>query len=128
MQAHAGEAAVRTTPAPQPMAAFSQQDINGLFDQADKPMQLAALSKQEMTNTEGAWGPAGAIIGGLGALGGYTINKIIAGERWSLTTAATLTGLGAAAGAFAGPNGVVWGVNSALTAGMVEGISSRTGW
>ena len=55
MQAHAGETAVKSATSIQPMAAFSQNDINGLFDQADKPIQLAALSKQEMKDTEGAF-------------------------------------------------------------------------
>ncbi|MCW5237240.1 hypothetical protein [Verminephrobacter eiseniae] len=36
-----------------PVAAFSQTDINAMFEQADKPMQLAALSRQEMKETEG---------------------------------------------------------------------------
>ncbi len=34
---------------------FSQADIQGMFEQGSKPMQLAALSPQEMKETEGAW-------------------------------------------------------------------------
>jgi hypothetical protein len=55
-QAQAGEA---QAPALHhaPLAAFSQQDIGSLFDQAGQPMQLASLSDAEMRETEGAWAP-----------------------------------------------------------------------
>ncbi|MDO5058195.1 MAG: hypothetical protein Q4E06_12875 [Lautropia sp.] len=63
------------------MAAFSQQDINGLFDQADKPMQLAALSRQEMKETEGAW----VQWAGMAALGGVmnTATYIGSNSNWT---------------------------------------------
>lgn len=82
MQAHAGEAAVKTSPAITPMAAFSQQDINGLFEQADKPMQLAALSQQEMKETSGTaiWFAPVAWAGFRYAITGFTrhgINQVI---------------------------------------------------
>lgn len=41
-QAHAGE------------GGFSKNDLNTLFEGLDKPMQLMALSQQEMEKTEGA--------------------------------------------------------------------------
>ncbi|MBS3934904.1 MAG: hypothetical protein KGZ43_01920 [Sulfuritalea sp.] len=53
-QAQASEAQVQKLQAAQPVAAFSQTDIDALFEQADKPMQLAALSQQEMKETDGA--------------------------------------------------------------------------
>jgi|SRR5580765_3339002 len=52
VQAHASEAHLQAI---QPVAAFTQTDINTMFEQADKPMQLAALSAQEMRETEGAF-------------------------------------------------------------------------
>jgi hypothetical protein len=55
-QAHAGETAAPPLQ-PEPLAAFSQQDISSLFNQAGQPMQLAALSDVEMRDTEGAWFP-----------------------------------------------------------------------
>ncbi len=42
---------------------FSAADTQMLFEQDAKPMQLAALSQQEMRETEGAFGWAGALIG-----------------------------------------------------------------
>lgn len=54
VQAHAAESSVNSLPSQQPMAAFSQQDVQGLFDQAEQPMQLAELSSAEMKETEGA--------------------------------------------------------------------------
>lgn len=56
-QAHASEAQVLGLQAAQPIAAFSQTDINALFVHSGQPMQLAALSQQEMKETEGAWVP-----------------------------------------------------------------------
>ncbi|NMG68792.1 hypothetical protein [Parazoarcus communis] len=56
-QAHASEAQVQNLQAAQPIATFSQTDINAMFEQAGRPMQLAALSQQEMKETEGAWWP-----------------------------------------------------------------------
>ncbi|WP_449191552.1 hypothetical protein [Thauera sp.] len=54
-QANASEAQVQNLQAAQPIAAFSQTDIDAMFEQAGQPMQLAALSQQEMRETEGAW-------------------------------------------------------------------------
>ena len=54
-QAHASEAQVQSPQDAKPVAAFSQTDISAMFEQADKPMQLVALSQQEMKETEGAW-------------------------------------------------------------------------
>ena len=92
-QAYAGESAVKMTPLSPQLSAFSQDDINSMFEASGKPMQLAALSTQEMKDTEGAWGPVGAIIGGLGGLGGYTLNAMISGSRWSPGAALTSTAL-----------------------------------
>ena len=61
-QAYAGESAVKTTPLSPQLSAFSQDDIN-------KPMQLAALSTQEMKETEGAFVPA--VIGAYYAVAPY---------------------------------------------------------
>ncbi len=87
--AYAGEAAVEQVTA-QPVAAFTDVDLNALFGQeAGKPMQLAALSGQEMRETEGALGLAGAALGGLWGGGSQIMNNI--GQRrpinqwnWSL--------------------------------------------
>lgn len=55
-QAYASEAQVQAVTQPaQPVATFTEADIGALFEQADKPMQLAALSEAEMRETEGAW-------------------------------------------------------------------------
>ena len=40
---------------PMPVATFSQADINSMFEQSGQSMQLAALSEQEMRETEGAF-------------------------------------------------------------------------
>ena len=88
MQAHAGESAAKSTPAVQRITAFSQNDINGLFDQADQPMQLATLSQQEMKETEGAWvhWAAGAALGGAmntAAYIGSNRNWTYGGAAWA---------------------------------------------
>jgi hypothetical protein len=58
-QAYASEAQIEALQPAAPVAAFTDADLNALFDHADKPMQLAALSDAEMRETEGAlfWMP-----------------------------------------------------------------------
>lgn len=68
-QAYAGESAVKTTPLSPQLSAFSQDDINSMFEVSGKPMQLAALSTQEMKETEGAFVPA--VIGAYYAVAPY---------------------------------------------------------
>jgi len=66
VQAHAGEMQVEAAIQPaQTVAAFTDADLQALFEASDKPMQLAALSQQEMRETEGALLPflIGAGIG-----------------------------------------------------------------
>ncbi len=54
-QAYAAEAQAEAVLQPaQPVAAFTEADMQALFDNAGQPMQLAALSQQEMRETEGA--------------------------------------------------------------------------
>ena len=62
---------------PQTSGAFSQDDINGMFETTGKPMQLAALSKKEMKDTEGAIWPyvAGAALGAVSYGAFCTIGK-----------------------------------------------------
>lgn len=92
--------------------------------QADAPMQLAELSSQEMKETEGAWGPVGAFIGGGGGGGiGYMLNQQLSGSRFSPTAFTLAVGAGAFGGATAGPAGVVWGFNRSLATGMVTGVA-----
>ncbi len=74
-QAYATEAQVEAAIQPtQPVAAFTEVDMAALFDNAHQPMQLAALSDQEMKETEGAlaplaglglWMAGGAVVGGV---------------------------------------------------------------
>ena len=68
-QVYAGESAVKTTPLSPQLSAFSQDDINSMFEVSGKPMQLAALSTQEMKETEGAFVPA--VIGAYYAVAPY---------------------------------------------------------
>ncbi len=127
VQAQATEVQAQS-PQAVPVATFSQSDLNTLFDQAEKPMQLAALSGQEMKETEGAFGWWGAAFGGLGGFGGFFLNNRISGSSWSWTGAGAATFAGARAGATAGPVGVVWGFNSAIGGGTALGVAQRRGW
>jgi hypothetical protein len=54
VSAHADDAQTQS-PQVVSLATFSQTDLNKLFEQSGKPIQLAALSGQEMKETEGAW-------------------------------------------------------------------------
>ncbi len=54
-QVYASEMQVEAALQPaQPVAAFTDADIGALFEASDQPMQLAALSGQEMKETDGA--------------------------------------------------------------------------
>lgn len=116
MQAHAGETAVKSATNIQPMAAFSQQDINGLFDQADKPMQLAALSQQEMKETEGAF--VNFAIGGLAGFGTYALSNWYRGRP--ITWQGSLYSIGT--GALTG------GVGGALIRASGGGVIGNIAW
>ena len=71
-----------------PVAAFAQTDINAVFEQADKPVQLAALSPQEMKETEGAVAP-------LVAIGFMTATRFIAQRYVTQSVARSMVRSGA---------------------------------
>jgi len=104
---------------------FTATEMASLFELGANPPQLAALSEQEMKSTEGAWGPWGAVAGGISGLAGYTTYAMISGNPWSWSRAAMATGTGAVRGATAGPVGIVWGFNGAVSGGAVRGIITQ---
>jgi hypothetical protein len=107
---------------------FSSVEAQQLFEQDTQPMQVAALSSSEMKQTEGAWGIWGATIGGIGGAAGYFLENRISGSSWSWTSFGFATAGGVRAGALAGPVGVVWGFNAAISGGTTLGIAQRYGW
>ncbi|OSI10335.1 class IIb bacteriocin, lactobin A/cerein 7B family [Neisseria canis] len=88
---------------------------------------MKTLTIQELQYVNGAFGPIGAAIGGIGGAAGYLLNQQLSGSKFSPTSLAWATGAGATAGATTGPVGVVWGFNGALAGGMVTGVASRYG-
>lgn len=56
-QVYASEARIPDLLPNRPMAAFSETDINAMFEPSNRPTQLTALSQQEMKETEGAFWP-----------------------------------------------------------------------
>lgn len=99
-------------PVATPLLQFTAADTQMLFEQDAKPMQLAALSQQEMKETEGAFIWNG-IIGGAIGLGTYAYNN------WgNMTVGGALgsTALGVASG---------YGVGSLV---KVIGPYSSGGW
>ena len=66
-----------------PLLQFTAHDAQMLFEQDAKPMQLTALSSQEMKETEGAFGFGGAAFG-LGFYGAQTAFNSWNG--WNRTT------------------------------------------
>lgn len=131
-QANASEVQVQNLQAAQPIAAFSQTDIDAMFEQAGQPMQLAALSQQEMRETEGAmwhrvaWHGLGGVTGMYGAGYGY-----LAGGGRSPTGFLVAAGGGFAAGAWSPVNGfrsAATTFGSSFTGGAIGGWASRRGW
>lgn len=108
--------------------AFNDADVQAVFDGEKSSMQLAALTEKEMKDTEGAFGPVGALVGGVGGLTGYALGAGISGSNWSWAEAAAATAGGAASGAAAGPAGVVWGFNRSVAAGTAMGVVRYYGW
>nr|VFJ93540.1 MAG: hypothetical protein BECKLFY1418B_GA0070995_104714 [Candidatus Kentron sp. LFY] len=74
-------------------AQFTETDMQSLFEQDAKSVQLAALSPEEMQETEGAIIWNGVIGGGIG-LGWYLITT--PSNQWSLGGAALNTAIGVA--------------------------------
>jgi hypothetical protein len=94
-QAYATEAQVEAAIQPTQPAAFTEADMAALFDNAHQPMQLAALSDQEMKETEGAWWFAPVIgwtVGGA-ALGAYTAWRQNGVVTWRDIGAGAIAGL-----------------------------------
>lgn len=131
-QAYASEAQVEAAIQPaQAVAAFTDADLQALFEASDKPMQLAALSQKEMKETEGAWWPVVYRVGGgLAGMYGSGYGYLAGGGR-------SPTGfLGSVAGGFgAGLWSPVTGYRSGLaafgsgfTGGAIAGFGGSRGW
>jgi len=98
--------------------AFTTADVASLFDKDAQSLQLAALSAQEMRETEGAWvnyavgGFAGGLYNGISYYGS-TSNR-----SWGGWTTAIGTGVvGGAVGAIPWWSAPIWGGGIALTGG-----------
>lgn len=117
VQVHATEVQAQS-PQAVPVATFSQADIHTIFDQAEKPMQLAALSGQEMKDTEGAWGFASFFGAGVGM---YT---------YGLSCSSCSVRGFAAAGAFGAfaPVSSVTRFYGSIGLATGYGVGSRRGW
>lgn len=97
-QAHASERGI-VSGSGYPTPAFSQSDINELFDNAGEPMQLASLSAKEMKETEGAWiWNTIAWTAGGGALGAGTYLWSTPRSQWTWGGVGRAVGSGATAG------------------------------
>lgn len=71
---------------------FSATDMQQMFEQDARPMQVAALSRTEMKETDGASLVHGALFVGGGTLGGYAYVNNNPNWNWSGLTIAVLTG------------------------------------
>jgi len=113
-QAHASEmqveAAVQSV---EPVAAFSDTDMQALFGTSDKPMQLAALPQQEMVETEGAW-----LNFAVGSTLGLATHAFVHRQNMTWRSAAIATGTGALTG----------GVGGALIRVSGGGIAGNLAW
>ena len=108
-QALAAEAGIQGASSVQTQEAFTEADAANLFEQSNKPMQVAALSSTEMKKTQGAFLPVlGAMA--LGAVGGAFGRALIhATVRGAQGLPVTTRGIriaaasGAVTGAIGGP-------------------------
>jgi hypothetical protein len=88
-------------PVAAPLPQFTTVDTQMLFEQDDQPMQLAALSQQEMKETEGAF--FNFAIGGAVGFGFYSASNLYnnrpitwQGSLYSIGTGALTGGFGGA--------------------------------
>ena len=114
-QAHAGEANVDNLQAI-PVAAFNQTDLNAMFEQAGQPMQLAALSGQEMKETEGAL--VNFAVGGAIGLGTYVAIAYVSDGPLTWQGALFSIGVGAVTG----------GAGGALIKASGGGLAANVAW
>ena len=84
---------------------FTAADTQQLFEQDAQPMQLAALSAQEMKETEGAWlnWVAGGVLGG----GGYALGVYRNQYSWNTSRFLGNVGTGALIGGTFGAAGAI---------------------
>lgn len=106
--------------------AMAQNLENHVF--ANQNVKAVELSQTEMQETQGEWGPVGALAGGFASGAGYLIEQQISGNEFSPTALATYVGKGAVLGGGSGPMGVIWGFNSAIAEGTIRGTAARYGW
>lgn len=88
-----------------PLSQFTAQDTQMLFEQDTQPMQLAALSSQEMKETEGAWLQF-AIGAGLGGAG-YAYGVYKGNYAWNTGNFIGNVGTGALIGGTFGAAGAI---------------------
>ncbi len=114
----AAPAFANDAPVAAPPPQFSAADTQILFEQDAKPMQLAALSPQEMKATEGAWGFASVFGAGVGM---YT---------YGLSCSSCSVRGFAAAGAFGAfaPVSSVTRFYGSMGLATAYGVGSRRGW
>lgn len=107
-----------------PLPQFTDQDTQMLFEQDAKPMQLAALSQQEMKETEGAWIVWGARMGFGGLSSGVRYGVSNWGTpQYSAWGHVRAVGYGAVGGLFG------WNSWSSATLGAAAGAAGqRWGW
>ena len=99
-------------------------NLNSLDSQvfANQNIKAVELSQIEMKETQGEWGPVGAVIGGVSGAGGYLLKQQIGGDKFSWGGLAASAGAGAALGGFAGPVGIIWGANGRIATGTAWGV------
>lgn len=109
-QAQASETQVQTLQAVQPTVIFAETDMQAMFEGSDKPMQLAALSGQEMKETNGAYW--NYVIGGVagGFYNGIGYYSTTSNTTWGGWATAVGTGVvGGAVGAIPWWSAPIWG-------------------
>ena len=127
-----------------PVPEFTAADTQQLFEQDARPMQLAALSAQEMKETEGALAPwvAGGLGGGAWQGANYAWGAYQSRHAWNTRDFIGNIGSGALIGAGAGqlrflasgisgirnlatPGGAIWAANGAMANWGVNHIWRR---
>ena len=101
-------------------------DESKVFEIApNQSLNAVELSESQMKETEGEFGPVGAVIGAIGGAAGYMIECTIKDCDFDTLEFLERTGSSAVASSVMGPAGVIWTFNGNIAYSSAKGVYYR---
>ena len=111
---------------------LSIQPVSNAFDESkvfeiapNQSLNAVELSESQMKETEGEFGPVGAVIGAIGGAAGYMIECTIKDCDFDTLEFLERTGSSAVASSVMGPAGVIWTFNGNIAYSSAKGVYYR---